>query len=346
MAGSSSASITGLCRKCNKNAVKNTIKCSKCANIFHHSCAKSVKNVSFVSESEIICCGVNDSSARNDYCFSALEAMTVNNKVDINIVNYMLSQKDIIINEMQDKIDILNNQIKLLYEHIVILKDKSCIDNKDANNSDTPNKKQTLRQVNKTSNSRQNKSEDQLLKQNNKYIRQNNDSLVLLEDECKQQMNEIINLDNNNITEPSNQRDCKKISRTSKHNFFKNKLNAQDISDGDQKDEILNRNTKNKRKIVGKNTELNIKGVPKFVKLHVYRVDVNTSADDLKAILKNSFPEVKCDTLASKHPQVYSSFVIEIFEKHFNEAMNPDVWPSGACVRRFFQINKKVMTTE
>lgn len=92
--------------------------------------------------------------------------------------------------------------------------------------------------------------------------------------------------------------------------------------------------------MVGNNTEVTIKGVPKFAELHVHRIDINTTAEKLSSRLKPSFPEVECESITSKHPELYTSYKVKIFEDNFEKAMTPEVWPSGACISRLFTSRK------
>lgn len=102
---------------------------------------------------------------------------------------------------------------------------------------------------------------------------------------------------------------------------------------------------KNKRRrdvVVGNNQRLTkVKGVPRIVELRAYRIDPNTTPDDLKGLLRPHFPEVTCEPLTSRHPQLCSSYRVAIYETHFDAAMIPDIWPSGACIRRFLYLRRK-----
>nr|CAI5855910.1 unnamed protein product [Callosobruchus analis] len=60
--------------------------------------------------------------------------------------------------------------------------------------------------------------------------------------------------------------------------------------------------------VVGNKDCEKIKGVPKYVDLHVSRISPETSKEDLYQLLKEEFPEIKCETLNSKNPGIYSSF--------------------------------------
>lgn len=86
-----------------------------------------------------------------------------------------------------------------------------------------------------------------------------------------------------------------------------------------------------------------LQGVPKTVSLHVYRLTPNTSVDQVVQFLKPHFPEVSCEKLASKYPDVYSSFKVNIFANNFDAAMDPTIWPNNACVRRFLYHRQKAI---
>lgn len=112
--------------------------------------------------------------------------------------------------------------------------------------------------------------------------------------------------------------------------------------DGDWQKVHYNRRRK---MIVGNNKDISVKGVPKTADLHVYRLDLGTTMEDLRELLKDTFPEVICESLTPKYPDRYASFKVTIYEENFKKAMNPDVWPDGACVSRFFQLRRKKIVT-
>lgn len=97
------------------------------------------------------------------------------------------------------------------------------------------------------------------------------------------------------------------------------------------------KNKKRRRTVlVGDNKDYaNVRGVPRYVYLHIYRVDPKTTADDLADMLRINFPEVKCENLTSRHPDLYASFKVAIYNSNFKAAMDATLWPYGACVSRF-----------
>ncbi|KAK9695825.1 hypothetical protein QE152_g32305 [Popillia japonica] len=55
--------------------------------------------------------------------------------------------------------------------------------------------------------------------------------------------------------------------------------------------------------------------------LHVSRVDRSTSAEDLKVVLSGVFPEVTCEAMSSKFPEICSSFKVGIYDEDFKKKL-------------------------
>ncbi|KAG5875814.1 hypothetical protein JTB14_017490 [Gonioctena quinquepunctata] len=75
----------------------------------------------------------------------------------------------------------------------------------------------------------------------------------------------------------------------------------------------IQRSKPRRQVVIGNNTSIqmngrHMKGVPKFIDLHVSRVDPSMSAEDLKEFVKLNFPEGQFSALRSKYPNEYSSF--------------------------------------
>ncbi|CAH0560563.1 unnamed protein product [Brassicogethes aeneus] len=111
-------------------------------------------------------------------------------------------------------------------------------------------------------------------------------------------------------------------------------LNSVHNDDGWQ----LQKRRRNKRFVVGGNSECSdeLKTVPKFVSLHVTRMNPKTKCENLKKILEKEFPEVVCVEHDSKYPELYSSFKVTILQENFKKAWKRDIWPQGSLVSRFF----------
>lgn len=81
----------------------------------------------------------------------------------------------------------------------------------------------------------------------------------------------------------------------------------------------------------------NIKVVPKKSFLYVSRLYPSTKCEDVVKLLKNEFPEVLCETLTTKYPEHYAFFKVTLNLNNLSRAMNPDFWPNGCYVSRFFR---------
>lgn len=64
------------------------------------------------------------------------------------------------------------------------------------------------------------------------------------------------------------------------------------------------------------------------------------TSHEVKDYLRMKFPEVEVEKMESRFPKLYSSFKITIDETNIDEAMNPELWPEGAMVNRFFHQRK------
>nr|CAI5869955.1 unnamed protein product [Callosobruchus analis] len=92
-----------------------------------------------------------------------------------------------------------------------------------------------------------------------------------------------------------------------------------------------------RRFIVGRNQNLNsVQTVPKYISLHVSRLQPNTKSEDLEQILNATFPGVSCELHVSMHPEIYASMKVNIRSNQLKDAWKKDVWPNGAIVSRFF----------
>lgn len=101
-----------------------------------------------------------------------------------------------------------------------------------------------------------------------------------------------------------------------------------------------------KQVIIGNNREsAGVVGVPSYAALHIYRLNPQTTSEELTELMKKHFPKVRCESLNSKHPELYSSFKVTILASNFRKAMDSDLWPFGACVSRFFMKRKTNVET-
>lgn len=119
------------------------------------------------------------------------------------------------------------------------------------------------------------------------------------------------------------------------------------IDEKTKKDEdwsVVESKRRKSKMVVGtgnENIQTTVKGVPKTIDLHVYRINPGTSPEDLKTVLKPHFPEVVATSIDSRKPEVYSSFKVTIFQENFGKAMDATLWPKNCCVRRFLYLRAK-----
>lgn len=100
-----------------------------------------------------------------------------------------------------------------------------------------------------------------------------------------------------------------------------------------------------KQRIIGNKQVSEIKTVPKFASIHVYRLHPDTTTEDVEGLLKPIFPELECEKLAAKHKNLYASFKVSVYNHNFSKAMEPSIWPMGAVVGKFFYPRQKATSS-
>ncbi|CAG9822300.1 unnamed protein product [Phaedon cochleariae] len=293
------------CKKCKKTVV-NGVKCNNCENYFHTSCAKNCGFVKSISNDLITCCEPSTQSVSNNECdndqafFDAIENLSPEKKVDISIFSYVIKQKDLIIDELRQKIKMLNDQIDLFKENGTA---------KRTNNADPTKTLEKLTYAKKTQQANVSLTEPTCSSgvascAKISVITQNQVSCALMENETKEKCQSYINL-----TNPSDSNTAKHIVKdksTSNNNSSARSKgltiqeeNVTDLNEdisptNGQWKKVTHRNKKSRQLVVGTGTDGiagSIKGVPKFVDLHVYRIDPSTDVTSMQNLLKPHFPE-------------------------------------------------------
>ncbi|CAG9825631.1 unnamed protein product [Phaedon cochleariae] len=364
------------CKRC-RNIAQTGQKCIKCDTVTHFSCVKNLKNVIVLNSEEIVCCGsdipVNDN---NDGPFydAKDEISHQENKTDYQVFNYIIKQKDVIISELLDKIDLLHKHIELISENNK-LKVALSQNSKSANESTTSEiksdtaknnlmpveQKPTAKSivVNKTnknytgnsqtmkqSTDKKEKGEGNSQTTPTTTIRNTDVSLGLAREETRLKMNDYIhlNIDLNNGKSSQNRPNNHQLlnpepNKNPSSSYENSKMtNPSHQGHGNEWEQVRNRRGRKHRVIIGKNTENNlVKGVPKFTTLHVSRINKDTTSEALTELLHKHFPEATCEAMNSRYPDSYSSFKVKIRNDNFNKAMDPEVWPYGTCISRFLE---------
>lgn len=114
------------------------------------------------------------------------------------------------------------------------------------------------------------------------------------------------------------------------------------VEDGFQlvtnKNKNKNKKSLNKGKVtVGAALNTNIKAIVNYSYLHISKLDKNTTIEDIEEYLKSlKFSDFKCDKLVSKRPDIYSSFRVGVPPHLLDRLKNPETWPLGTFINRFF----------
>lgn len=105
-----------LCKRCSKIATNRVIKCVKCASVYHISCAQQARGVEYTDDEKIICCGDVTSEAvkKKEEFWDALSELSTDNKTDIRVFQYIVKQKDNLIDKLYNKISLLEDRISVL----------------------------------------------------------------------------------------------------------------------------------------------------------------------------------------------------------------------------------------
>lgn len=98
---------------------------------------------------------------------------------------------------------------------------------------------------------------------------------------------------------------------------------------------IRKQHNNNRKTVIGTNNNSSIKAVPKLGYLHVYRLSPQTTTDHLKQHLARSAPNIdfNCEVLNTNDKS--TSFMVSFPIEFVGEVYDSDIWPSGACVRRY-----------
>lgn len=144
---------------------------------------------------------------------------------------------------------------------------------------------------------------------------------------------------------PSNKQKNSKQSHTS--DVINNSKQTQNVSNGAADFEwkmVRPRTAKRKSQrsirkssgVVGSGSIAGLSAAPRKIMLFVSRLSAHTNVDILQKYVESNFPGALCSALSSKHPEHYSSFKITIDSNHYEAAINPNMWPEGAYISKFF----------
>lgn len=317
-------SSTTVCWRCNAK-VLNGLKCRDCDNHFHPSCAKLTKNVVITEDNVLICCEIRNNISEDVVLCEALTDIADNGKIDVSLVKLLLNQKDIIIGELRERINLLN-------EHVTLLKD--CV------NFSTSNSIQPIppKKVNVSSRPVNKLNSDNNVNILNRKVNSNvkTDGVNVVSTPINDSINDKsgeVNVVSAPINDDSNGSSAKAVA-----NDLQSELWSNVVRKKEKRTVVVG------KKVGAEASSLKIRGVPRIVSLHVYRLSPETELENVLDFLKPRFKEVTGEKLVSRNPDLYSSFKINLYEEHVIAAFDPNLWPENARVRRFFHQPQKLNT--
>ncbi|KAK9752996.1 hypothetical protein QE152_g3783 [Popillia japonica] len=87
---------------------------------------------------------------------------------------------------------------------------------------------------------------------------------------------------------------------------------------------------------------LTIRAVKRLCHMHVYGLAVETSETDLKSYLVScNVRDVSCERLQARRPNDYSSFKVSCELDDMDIMKDPNIWPKGTKINRFFFHNQQ-----
>lgn len=148
---------------------------------------------------------------------------------------------------------------------------------------------------------------------------------------------------NNRQTTRNKNQEVQKVADKNQHIFTAEEVtNAIRSTESHPGNRHTNRYTASHRKpIIGSNKNCStVKAVPKLGYLHVYRLDPTTTPTELCNALSKTAPQIpfKCDIL--HNTEKTCSMMVTFPINHVHEVYDPEIWPNGALVKRFYFKNK------
>lgn len=96
------------------------------------------------------------------------------------------------------------------------------------------------------------------------------------------------------------------------------------------------RHRKVRKYIIGQNSDCSLRVAPREIDIHVWRLSLETSTEYITRYIHRTIPDIplKYETLKARGN--YSSFKITTVESAQESLMQPEFWPNGVAVDRFF----------
>lgn len=352
MAPSDSGSVgapTKVCILCNKNALTNLIECYFCNKVYHKRCCER-NNVKFHENcNKVICCESERETEVYEDSISFSNENFVELRTKVTFLEKIIREKDLMIESKnqiiadKDKIiELLNSQSKLVdvitTKNGLLTMENSIEEMKAQGQKVKMSYKDSLIKDGKQ-NKRQSSHAPQVAsmsKNKNVKVKVSTTAATRTTGGVGQEQTDFETESQNSVRDdPTNQ-----LSKRSAdcHLTNENNLNLEsDKNDGEKPKTAYNRNKKNDWSIKGMSKNNNVKASGKKAFLFVSRISPDTTPQTFSAMVRSTFAEAVCESIPSKHPDVYLSFKVCIDESNLDTAKDPNIWPHGSLVRRFFQ---------
>lgn len=103
------------CKKCKAKLI-NGVRCVRCSDCYHPSCAKLISRIKFLDAETIVCCATADDCESGQRSVDEKYKVLPDNADIKQLYGYIIYQKDLLIKELYDKIDLLQDKIQILEE--------------------------------------------------------------------------------------------------------------------------------------------------------------------------------------------------------------------------------------
>lgn len=336
MAGSSSASsqsVTKKCIRCKQNA-PSALDCVKCGATIHKGCVKLVKTARLLNDVDVVCCeGVNmldnlkiDESKVDLTVENVAEGASNALIVEIRYLKKLIEQKDIVIDTQNEAIIALKDQVKLLKSEKTRKSPgaPSAVGNADVNDRAALHDKMMIGGVVDRGGAG---AEDGFC--SGAGVVENSEMPVITRQkvpaglraaaEPKAVLRKNVNLVGDR-GKPALSGDARKHPGHYRNRPIVGTKEIVPGSDGNAR---------------------TVCAAVEYSPIHVYKLRVGTTAQDLVDYLVPSFPEVKVEMLNSAHPDWYSSCKITVLKQNEAKAMDPELWPAGVRLSRFFVFRRR-----
>lgn len=315
------AAPTNCCKRCSKNTLSGS-KCVVCGVVTHNGCIKFLKGVKILSDTEIDCCsgGGSYSTTLNSGPKSPNIIVPDDDSKFSEIVylKELLRHKDTIIDSQADLIKSLKDQIELLTARRV----------------ETPSTFPPKQNVNRTR-----MSYSSVVSPTPVVVGQPaSGTQVAAESVTKSVTKPIISENQVTIHDLQQALNGVEVLPTDCIPDVASDVRKKNVTDDNYWTASRSSRRKNKP-IIGDRPEdsvCSLKAAEKVTYWHLYYLDPKTTVGEVESYLKQETPGARVEKLQSANPEQYSSFKITVSERYRDKISNPNMWPSGARIIRFF----------